>query len=54
VRVIVNVGALAPEPSAARILAHYEKRLHIDVHGTAYAVRRWYRAIMETTSEALL
>ena len=49
---IVQVGALAPEPTVTRVLALHERRLTIDVQGTPFAVRRWLDAIRNP--EALL
>ena len=53
-RIIVNVGALAPEPDAIRVLALHERRLQVDVHGTPRAVRLWVDAIRSNLGEALL
>lgn len=53
VNVVVIVGALAPEPVAVRTLARFEKRLHINVQGTAFAAKRWHRAILDDSSEEL-
>ena len=40
-RVVVVVGALAPEPDVVTLLAAHEGRLMLDVHGTPRAVRLW-------------
>lgn len=53
-RIVVCVGALAPEPDAVRVLALHERRLQIDVHGTPAAVRRWVDAIRSNLGEALI
>jgi hypothetical protein len=45
VRVIVEVGALAPNPHVVRLLREHVDRLHIDIHGTEHAVRRWVAAL---------
>lgn len=47
VRVLVNVGALAPEPTAARVLREHAPRLGIEIQGTPFAVRRWLAAVRE-------
>lgn len=44
-RVILRVGALAPEPAVIRAVADHESRLHVDIHGSAHAVRRWLDAL---------
>jgi hypothetical protein len=46
-RVVVLVGALAPEPAVVRELARHQPRLMVDVHGTAHGVRRWLTAIRD-------
>jgi hypothetical protein len=53
-RVVVRVGALAPEPTAVRVLALHERRLHVDLQGTPFAVRRWLEAIRTNLGEVLL
>jgi hypothetical protein len=53
-RVVVHVGALAPEPTVTRILALHERRLHVDVQGTPFAVRRWLDAIRNSADEVLV
>lgn len=53
-RIVVRVGALAPEPTAVRVLALHERRLHIDLQGTPFAVRRWLDAIRSGFEEAML
>jgi len=44
-RAVVRVGALAPEPDVVRLLAHHERRLHLDLEGTPRAVRLWLEAM---------
>jgi hypothetical protein len=44
-RVVVQVGALAPEPEAIRLLAEHESRLLLDIQGMPSAVRRWLDAV---------
>jgi hypothetical protein len=53
-RVVVRVGALAPEPTAVRVLALHERRLQVDIEGTPFAVRRWLDAIRSEHSGVLL
>jgi hypothetical protein len=53
-RVLVQVGALAPEPTVVRVLALHERRLHIDIQGTPFAVRRWLEAIRGEFAETLV
>ena len=53
-RVVLRVGALAPEPSVVRVLALHERRLQIDVQGTPYAVRRWLDALRTHMGEVLV
>jgi hypothetical protein len=40
-RVILRVGALAPEPEAIPFVAPHEERLQLEVQGTASAVPQW-------------
>jgi hypothetical protein len=47
-RVMVDVGGTRAEPESVRALARHERRLQVDVHGTAHAVRRW--VAIRTTS----
>jgi hypothetical protein len=44
-RVVVIVGPLAVNPDAARIIRDHAHRLHLDVQGEPYAVRRWVEAL---------
>lgn len=53
-RVVVHVGALAPEPTVIRVLALHENRLHIDIQGTPFAVRGWLDALRSWASGVLL
>lgn len=53
-RVVVRVGALAPEPSVVRVLALHERRLHVDVQGTPHAVSRWVQALRDNFGEVLV
>jgi hypothetical protein len=53
-RVVVQVGAIAPEPEATRLLAEHERRLVIDIHGTPFAVRRWVESVRSSFGEVLL
>jgi hypothetical protein len=53
-RVIVHVGALAPEPTVTSLLALHERRLHVDIQGTPFAVRRWLDAVRTNLGEVLL
>lgn len=53
-RVILRVGALAPEPDVVRVVALHERRLQIDVQGTPHAVRRWLDALRTNLGEVLV
>ena len=53
-RVVIRVGALAPEPAVVRVLAIHERRLHLDIQGTPSAVRRWLDAIGSSNGEVLV
>lgn len=53
-RVVVRVGALAPEPSVARVLHLHERRLHLDLQGTPRAVRLWLDAVRDGHGEVLV
>ncbi len=53
-RVVLRVGALAPEPEVIRVVASHEQRLHVDVQGTPHAVSRWLRALRENFGEVLV
>lgn len=53
-RVVVRVGALAPEPDVVRVLAAHERRLHLDLQGTPAAVRRWLDAVRTGLGEVLV
>lgn len=53
-RVVVEVGATAPEPEAVRLLVEHEQRLLLDVHGTVYAVRRWTAALKAGSADGAL
>lgn len=53
-RLVVQVGASAPEPEAVRLLAEHEKRLLIDLHGSAFAVRRWVAAVRAGSADRVL
>jgi hypothetical protein len=53
-RVVVSVGATAPEPEAVRLLAEHSDRLVVDVQGTAYAVRRWIAVLRAGTLDGVL
>lgn len=53
-RVIVEVGATAPEPEVVRLLAEHGDRVMVDVHGTAYAVRRWVSALRAGSADGAL
>jgi hypothetical protein len=53
--VVVVVGALAPDPEAARLLAEHEARLTIEVQAvTPYTARRWVDAVRTVGAGALL
>ncbi len=53
-RVVVHVGALAPEPSVVRVLALHGRRLCIDLQGTPAAVRRWLEAVRTNIGAVLV
>ena len=44
-RVVVVVGPLAVQPDAVWLLRGQSHRLHLDIHGEEYAVRRWLDAL---------
>jgi len=44
-RVVLVVGALTVGAEALRFLLEHTERLHIDVHGETFAVRRWVEAL---------
>lgn len=45
VRVILDVGPLAPLPSVLDVVLRHVDRLHLEVHGEPYAVERWVEAL---------
>ena len=45
VRVLLDVGALAPNPVVVRLVREHSDRLHVDVRGTEHAVRGWVQAL---------
>lgn len=53
-RVVLRVGALAPEPDVVRVVALHEQRLHVDVQGTPHAVARWLKALRDNFGEVLV
>lgn len=53
-RVILRVGALAPEPEVVRVVALHERRLQVDVQGTPHAVRGWLQALRTNMGEVLV
>jgi hypothetical protein len=53
-RVVVMVGALAPEPTAVRVLAEHESRLLLDVQGMPSSVRRWLDAVRSCSDGEVL
>lgn len=53
-RVVIHVGALAPEPSVVRVLGVHQNRLHLDVQGMPHAVRRWLDAVRSNMGEVLV
>lgn len=53
-RVVIRVGALAPEPEAVRFVTLHEPRLHMDVHGTPRGVRLWLEALRTNLGEVIV
>jgi hypothetical protein len=45
VRVLLDVGALKPDPVVVRLIREHSDRLHVDVRGTEHAVRGWVAAL---------
>jgi hypothetical protein len=45
VRVLLDVGALKPDPHVVRLIREHSDRLHVDVRGTERAVRLWVAAL---------
>jgi hypothetical protein len=45
VRVLLDVGALAPNPHVVRLVREHSDRLLVDVRGTEHAVRGWVAAL---------
>lgn len=52
-RVVLVVSALAVEPEAVRAFRPHVPRLHFDVHGEPYAVRRWVLALRHGMGELI-
>lgn len=53
-RVVIKVGALAPEPEAVRAIALHERRVCLDVQGTPRGVRLWLEAIRTNLGEVMI
>lgn len=45
--IVVNVGALLPEPEAVRVLRRHVRRVHIKIEGTGRSVRLWIEAVRD-------